>query len=68
MANPLQFFQDVRAEAKKIVWPTRNETMVTTAIVIVMVVMACVFFVVVDTVIYKVIHELIALGRSLLAR
>jgi len=29
MANPFQFLQEVRSEAKKVVWPTRRETMIT---------------------------------------
>ena len=31
--NPLQFIQQVRAEVAKVVWPTRRETMLTTVMV-----------------------------------
>ncbi len=48
--NPLQFFQQVRNEAAKVTWPTRKETMITTGMVLVMVVLASVFFLVVDLV------------------
>ena len=27
MANPFKFLQEVRAEASKVTWPTRRETM-----------------------------------------
>jgi preprotein translocase subunit SecE len=46
--NPLEFLQEVRQETRKITWPTRKETMITTVMVLIMVVLACVFFVIVD--------------------
>lgn len=48
--NPLEFLQEVRQEAKKITWPTRRETMITTVMVLIMVVLASVFFLVVDAI------------------
>ena len=36
--NPFDFIQQVRSEAAKVTWPTRKETMITTAMVFVMVV------------------------------
>jgi preprotein translocase subunit SecE len=48
--NPLEFLQEVRQEARKITWPTRKETMITTVMVMIMVVLASVFFLVVDAV------------------
>jgi len=38
--NPFSFFQQVRAEAAKIVWPSRRETAISTAMVVVMAVVA----------------------------
>jgi preprotein translocase subunit SecE len=49
--SPFEFIQDVRNEAAKITWPTRRETMITTAMVFVMVVIAAIFFTIVDQVI-----------------
>jgi len=46
--NPFDFIQQVRSEGAKVTWPTRKETMITTAMVFVMVVLASVFFLVVD--------------------
>ena len=46
--NPLQFFREVRAEARKITWPSRRETWVTTVMVMIMVLITAVFFFVVD--------------------
>ena len=55
MANPFEFIQDVRTEAGKVTWPTRRETGITTLMVIIMVVLAAVFFVAVDEIIHFVV-------------
>ena len=55
MANPFKFLQEVRAEASKVTWPTRRETMITTIMVFVMVAAASVLFLVADQVIRVVI-------------
>ncbi len=47
-SNPFTFFQQVRAEASKVTWPTRRETTITTLMVFVMVIIAAIFFFVVD--------------------
>jgi preprotein translocase subunit SecE len=49
--NPFEFLQQVRNEGSKVTWPTRKETMITTAMVFVMVVLASLFFLIVDQVI-----------------
>jgi len=46
--NPFQFIQQVRAEAAKIVWPTRRETMLTTVMVLIMATVFATFFFLVD--------------------
>jgi len=48
--NPFEFLQQVREEANKITWPSRRETLITTVMVLIMVALACVFFLIVDTV------------------
>jgi preprotein translocase subunit SecE len=45
-----EFAQQVRQEVSRVTWPTRKETMVTTAMVFLMVVIAAAFFFVVDQV------------------
>ena len=42
--NPVQFLQQVRSEASKITWPSRRETMISTAMVLLMVIFAALFF------------------------
>ncbi|MEJ6395631.1 preprotein translocase subunit SecE [Gymnodinialimonas sp. 2305UL16-5] len=48
MANPFQFLQQTRAEVAKVVWPTRREVLVTTAMVFAMAVIFAIFFFGVD--------------------
>ncbi|MGI6244777.1 MAG: preprotein translocase subunit SecE [Pseudochelatococcus sp.] len=60
--NPVEFLQQVRAETKKVTWPTRKETLVTTAMVFVMVFVASVFFFVVDQLIQLGVGALLGLG------
>ena len=49
--NPLQFIQQVRAEVAKVVWPTRREVLLTTAMVFVMATLTAIFFFFVDWII-----------------
>ena len=46
--SPVEFGRQVNAERKKVTWPTRKETWITTAMVFVMVVLASIFFLAVD--------------------
>ena len=59
-ANPFQFIQQVRAEVSKVVWPTRRETLLTTAMVIVMAIFAAIFFFLVDLIIRFGLETLLA--------
>ncbi len=51
MANPVQFINQVRAEAAKITWPTRREVITTTIMVFIMASLTSLFFFLVDLVI-----------------
>ncbi|GLS44976.1 hypothetical protein GCM10007884_29650 [Methylobacterium brachythecii] len=46
--GPVEFLGQVRDEGRKVTWPTRKETTVTTIMVFLMVVVASIFFTVVD--------------------
>jgi preprotein translocase subunit SecE len=50
MQNPFEFLQEVRAEGSKVTWPTRRETIVTTIMVFIFVLITSVFFFVTDQV------------------
>ncbi|OLP58414.1 preprotein translocase subunit SecE [Xaviernesmea oryzae] len=42
--TPLTFLRQVRAETAKVTWPSRRETMISTLMVFVMVIVAAAFF------------------------
>ena len=46
--NPLEFLQQVRQEAAKVTWPAWKEVWITTAMVLVMVTLAAIFFTLAD--------------------
>ena len=48
MVNPLQFLQQVRAEAGKVTWPNRREVVLTTVMVFVMAALTATFFFLID--------------------
>ncbi|MHA7873062.1 MAG: preprotein translocase subunit SecE [Hyphococcus sp.] len=47
-ANPLEFLQQVRSEGSKVTWTSRNETVVSTIMVLIMVAIMALFFFGVD--------------------
>ena len=61
--SPIEFFQQVRQEVSRVTWPTRKETMVTTAMVFVMVFIAAIFFFVVDQVFSAGVRLIFGLGQ-----
>jgi preprotein translocase subunit SecE len=61
--NPFTFLQQVRSEATKIVWPTRRETAISTAMVFVMVVLASLFFLIADQIFSVGVSYLLGIGR-----
>ena len=60
--NPFQFLQQVRAEAAKIVWPSRRETGISTVMVVIMAFMAAIFFLLADQIISFSVTSLLGLG------
>ena len=60
--NPLEFLQQVRSEVGKVTWPTRRETGITTAMVLVMAVASALFFMIVDWLIRVGLSLLLSLG------
>ena len=49
--SPFKFLQEVRQEVAKVTWPTRQETLISTIMVLIMVLVATIFFLVADQVI-----------------
>ena len=49
--NLVEFTRETQREVQKVTWPTRKETIMTTIMIVVMALMAGVFFFVVDSII-----------------
>jgi preprotein translocase subunit SecE len=60
--SPAQFFNEVRAEARKVTWTSRKETWITSVMVFIMVVVVSVFLFVVDLVMNFGVNGIIKLG------
>jgi len=60
--NPGQFVRQVRQEVSKVTWPTRKETTISTIMVFVMVVLASLFFLVVDQILAWGVKLVFGLG------
>ena len=61
--GPIEFNQQVRNEVSKVTWPSRNETMITTLIVIVFSFFASIFFFLGDQVMSFGIQLVLGLGN-----
>jgi len=59
--NPGQFFNEVKAEARKVVWPTRQETVTTAIFVAIMMLILAIFFLGIDTLFGKIVQFLLSL-------
>ena len=60
--SPGEFFRQVRAEASKVVWPTREETIRTAIFVAIMMVILAVFFLGIDTLFGAIMRWLLTLA------
>ena len=58
-----QFAREVRAEARKITWTTRKETWITSVMVLIMVLIAAIFFWIVDWALAKISLFVLAFGQ-----
>ncbi|MGJ8535970.1 MAG: preprotein translocase subunit SecE [Parasphingopyxis sp.] len=59
--NPGEFIRQVRAETSKVVWPTRQETIQTGIMVMIMTAVLAVFFLGVDSFFNMIVRFLIGL-------
>ena len=60
--SPAQFIRQVRQEVSKVTWPSRKETMITTAMVFVMVALASIFLMSVDIVFAELVQFVLQIG------
>lgn len=61
-ANPGQFVRQVRQEIARVAWPTRKEAAISTVMVFVMVVLAALFFLMVDQILAWGVKLIFGLG------
>lgn len=60
--SPAEFMREVRQETAKVTWPSRKETLVTTGMVFVMVVICAIFFLIVDQMFAFIVRLILGLG------
>ena len=60
--SPFTFLQQVRAETAKVVRPSRRETMISTVMVLIMAILASIFFLLADTIISYGVSFLLGVG------
>ena len=59
--NPVKFLQEVRQEVGKVTWPSRQETLISTVMVLGMVALASIFFVASDQIIAWAVQAVLAI-------
>ncbi|MES2451858.1 preprotein translocase subunit SecE [Sphingomonas sp. QA11] len=61
--TPLEFIRQVQAETKKVVWPTRRETIMTGVMVMIMTTLLAIFFFGIDTIFEAIVKMLLSLAN-----
>ena len=61
--SPIEFIRQVQAETRKVVWPTRRETIMTGVMVMIMTVILAVFFFAIDKVFDTGVEFLLSLAK-----
>jgi preprotein translocase subunit SecE len=59
IAKAFEFLTEVRAEVRKVTWPSRREALGGTAVVVVVVLLMAAFLGVVDAILSKIVQSLI---------
>ena len=61
--SPFRFLQEVREEGRKVTWPTRRETVITTTMVLAMSIATALFFLAADWVLSTFVTFILGFGR-----
>ena len=59
--NPVKFLQEGRQEVSKVTWPSRQETLISTVMVLGMVTLASLFFLAADQIIAALVQWVLAI-------
>lgn len=62
MAKPVEFIHEVRQEMSKVTWPSRKETMITTAMVFVMIFFMGLILLAADAIISELVQLVLNIG------
>lgn len=63
ITNPFTFLQQVRSETAKVTWPSRRETLISSAMVLAFAALAMVFFFLADQVMAFGVELILGIGR-----
>jgi len=58
-ASPFEFFRQIKSETKKVTWPTRQETIISTVMVFIMVTLVAIFLFLTDQMVSYLIRWLL---------
>ena len=61
--NPIEFIRQVQTETRKVVWPTRRETVMTAIMVMIMASLLGIFFLAIDGVFDRIVRFLLSLAN-----
>jgi preprotein translocase subunit SecE len=61
--NPFTFIQQVRQETSKVTWPSRRETLISSAMVFIFALIAAIFFFLADQVLAFGVELVLGIGR-----
>ena len=61
--SPAQFVRQVRQELKRITWATKRDTLVATITVLIMVIIASLFFFLVDLMLSNIVELILSFGN-----
>ena len=61
--SPIEFIRQVQTETKKVVWPTRRETVMTGVMVVVMTTVLALFFLGIDSIFEAIVAALLKLAQ-----
>ena len=59
--NPLKYLQEVRQEVNKVTWPSRQEVLISTLMVLIIVALASLFFLAADQVISWLVQLMLSI-------
>lgn len=63
--SPMQFFQQVKTEVKKVTWPSKKETIASTIAVFIMVTLAATFLFFADQILAWGVDKILSIGSGL---